>query len=171
MDALPTPEIEAAADVAVSALKKSFFLLFPSEAAGSLKNLSTAEILSLLEPETADSAARVLERMNPETAAEVIDKMDEDFFRQVMPLVDPRQATALLLRLDNDSAEMRLSKLPVSTAKELRELMTYPEGSAGSMMDPRVTLFRRDDTVEEALTRVRSHKDRRILDICLVDEE
>jgi magnesium transporter len=171
METISASEIEAAAQVAANALRKSFFLSFPNEAAGFLSSLSTSEILGLLKPETVGTAAHLLECMNPEAAAKAIDEMDEDYFRQVVPLVDPRQAASLLLRLDKDSVERRLSTLPASTVRELRELMTYPAGSAGSMMDPRVTVFRRDDTVEDALTQIRARTERRVLDISLVDEE
>ena len=64
-----------------------------------------------------------------------------------------------------------MAQLPEQVAREYRELLSYPRDTAGCLMDPRVTAFRADETVENAFKRIRSVRDRRILDICVVDDE
>jgi magnesium transporter len=60
--------------------------------------------------------------------------------------------------------------MPPRIAKELKELMSYSNEQAGSLMDPRVTTFLSETTVEDALTRLRSQK-RRVYNVFLVDED
>jgi magnesium transporter len=47
--------------------------------------------------------------------------------------------------------------------------MEYPPGTAGYLMDPRVSTFHPDDTIEEVLKRIRAIRDRRIVNINIVD--
>ncbi len=92
-------------------------------------------------------------------------------FGQLFTALDPVQAASLLARLDQETTTRRLETLPRNTATELRELMVYPPETAGHLMDPRVTTFRADEAVEDAMRRIRGHPERRILDLCLVDEK
>jgi magnesium transporter len=50
-------------------------------------------------------------------------------------------------------------------------LMDYRPDSAGSLMDPMVTTFHSDTTVEQALSRVRGLFPRRVFDVFLVDAD
>jgi magnesium transporter len=153
------------------ALIQTFFQLYPSEAARLLNNLTFEEILRLLQIIPVSRAAHVFVLLNPDVAVELIYKMDDAFFSQLFKVIDPDRGTALLSRVENEIIEKRLALLPHAIAQEFRELMTYPSDSAGNLMDPRVMRFYWDDTVEEVLTRMRAIHDRRIMDICLVDEE
>ncbi len=83
--------------------------------------------------------------------------------------MDPGVGAALLARLDPEARPSRLAALPRELAAEMEELMRYPAGSAGRLMDTAVTVFRADETAGEALDRIRSFPQRRIHDLCVVD--
>ena len=61
----------------------------------------------------------------------------------------------LLSTMDEQGREARLVVLDAALARELRDLMTYPEGSAGRLMEPRAPSFPAHLTVRRALVRLR----------------
>jgi magnesium transporter len=163
--------MSSASSKASQALVKGFFQDYPGEAAAVLDGLSGDEILRLLKNESIQTAVKVFKRLNPDVAAMLIDQMNEDLFRRLFDELDPADGVGLLSRLHKDALENRLALLPEASAREYHELLSYPPGSAGSLMDPRVTSFSMDDTVEKVLYQIRTIPDRRIMDICVVNAQ
>jgi magnesium transporter len=163
---MPVPSTAAA----TRALAQVFFDRHPTESARLLESLAEPGVRALLEAESAPRVARLLVRMNPDAAARIIEQMSDEPFVRLVTAMDPVQAAALLVRLDEKKLAHYLDLLPAEIATEYRELMTYPLDSAGRLMDPRVTVFRSDETVAAALARLRAIRDRRVLDVCVVDE-
>ncbi len=58
-----------------------------------------------------------------------------------------------------------------AVGREIRELLSYPPESAGSMMDPRVMVSTREETAQEALERLRRMRDRRVNSLYVVDRQ
>ena len=152
-------------------LVRAFFRLHPGEAARALVNTPLPEALELLETQAGDRAAQVLERMDPDRAVALVERMEEALFQRLWAAMDENVAALLLARLSPDRRSERLAVLPVRLAAEMRELMSYPSGSAGQIMDSSVSVFNADETAEEALTRIRSFPERRIHDLCVVDDD
>ncbi len=148
-----------------------FFKRYPSEAAGYLNPLPVNEVLRLLQDETASVAVRVFIHLNPDTAEKVLAGMSDLFFLELFSKLDPVQGAVILSRLDKTLIEKRLGLLPDKLAKEYRELISYPPETAGYLMDPRVTVFRPGDTIAQVLTHIRAIGNRRIIDLCVVDED
>ena len=158
-------------DIASAVLVRGFFQRYPDEAATALSELPAAEALRLLAAEPTTTAVQVFAHLNPDVAVPLIEEMEDSLFRHLFVEMDPGIAAALLARLDERERTERLKVLPRPLACELRELMTYPADSAGFLMDPRVTAFRAEESVGDALSRIRGRRERRILDLCLVDGE
>jgi len=153
------------------ALIQGFLQQYPQEAAKSIDSLPPEDAIRHLRAEPGPVAASVFLCLNPDFATELITKMEEDLFRALFTAVDPARGAALLARLDEGTIESRLALLPEQVAREYQELLAYPQDTAGHLMDPRVTAFRPDETVESVLKRIRTVRDRRVLDICVVDDE
>ncbi len=156
---------------AAKALAKGFLEQYPREAARVIDSLPIGDALRHLEEEPSPAAAQVLLCMSPDFAAELIEQTEEELFRGLFAAIDPARGAPLLARMDESAIEKKLALLPESVANEYRELLGFPRGTAGYLMDPRVTAFQPGDTVESALKRLRLLRDRRILDVCLVDDE
>ncbi len=165
------PQIPESSSATTRALVQGFFANHPVESARLLETLPKSEVRKLLESESPESVARLLTRMNPDAAVRIVSRMNKESFVRLFTTIDPIQAAALLARFEQKKLADYLALLPESIAKEYRELMTYPPDSAGRMMDPRVTVFRSDETVGVAVARLRAISDRRILDICIVDDD
>lgn len=155
---------------AAKSLIQGFFQLYPGEAARLLNTFPAQETLKYLEAEPISRAVEIFSRLNPEIAARLIEEMENGFFARLFTEIDPSLAARLLSRLETKTVESRLSLLPPSLAKELKDLMEYPPGTAGYLMDPRVTTFYPEDTIEEVLKKIRAIRDRRIVNVNIVDE-
>ena len=154
--------------VAQTALVDGLFQLYPEEAALGLDEMGPEEAVTLLESQGADVAVRVIPFLNPDLAVEVMKRMDADLFQTTFSALDPIRTAALLARLSPDEKTELLARLPTNLKQELTRLMSYPPDSAGGMMDPRVTSFRTEETVAQALDRIRMVR-RPITDLCVVD--
>ena len=152
-------------------LLQRFCQLYPGEAAGYLHNMSANQVLKLLHKQPNTIATKVFSRLHPDIASAVTEQMDDDYFIHQFSNLDPVQGAIFLSRLDKDVVKTRLALLPKNLNKEYTELMSYPLDTAGQMMDPHVASFLYRDTTGQVLDTIRKMKDRRIIDICVVDEE
>ena len=137
------------------ALTEAYIDQFPQEAMDVLEAAPVAEIVQLLRAESVERAARVLTRMSSGLAAEVLLHMKPELARRSLTAMDPGRAAILLSGLDEHSRNAQLEALDTALAQELRELMAYPEGSAGRLMEPRAASMPARLTVRQALGRLR----------------
>jgi len=154
---------------AARALMQGYFRLYPDEAAKRLDSLSSGEVLRFLHEEEPAVAAGLFLRLNPDTAAELAIPMEDALFQKIFSVIDPLKGSSLLARMDESAVSRRIELLPASLAREYRALMTWPADTAGSLMDPRTATFSAGDSVKDVLKRVRTIRDRRIMDVCIVD--
>lgn len=153
------------------ALIRAFFRLHPGEAARALGAAPVPEAIRLLEGQDSERAAQVFERMDPDRAVVLVENMKEALFRRLWAAMDENVAASILARLSPGSRTERLAVLPSRMADEMKVLMSYPPGSAGQTMDSAVTVFSVEETADDALTRIRSLPERRIFDLCVVDDD
>ena len=156
---------------ASQALIRAFFRLHPGEAARALAAAPVPEAIRLLEGQAGERAAQVFERMDPDRAVVLVENMEEALFRRLWTAMDENVAASILARLSPGSRTERLAVLSSRMADEMKVLMSYPPGSAGQIMDSAVTVFSVEETADDALTRIRSLPERRIFDLCVVDDD
>jgi magnesium transporter len=154
---------------ATRALVGEFLQRYPDEAARALSEIEEEEVLGLLERQPVWLAVQVFAQLNPDLATRLLERMDQELFRRLFAEMDLARAAILLSRLDEKARQIRLQWLDPPDAEELRELMTYPPDAAGYIMDPEVMMFRGEETVSQALSRLRRQRSQRITDLCLVD--
>jgi magnesium transporter len=77
----------------------------------------------------------------------------------------------VLAQYDAADRTRLLSTLDTQVAQELSDLLSYPESSAGRLMDPVVSPLRAGITVAEALVRLRGLRRRGLRELFVVDAE
>jgi magnesium transporter len=144
----------------VEALEDTLEGLTPSETARSLSRLSAedqSQLLTMLPAEEAAElvvdvpdaqAAGMIERLAPEDAAPIVEALPSD------------EQADLLGDVAKDTAESILDRLPPQEAEEARELLSYPEESAGGVMAREVLGYKDHWTVGDVLTDLREFADR-----------
>ncbi len=148
-----------------------FGVLYPDDVAGILEPFEpgqNAPILGNLAPQT---ASRVIARLTLHAGAEVLERLETGHAARIVESLEPNRAAALLARMGNGSASRILESVSAGARRDLERLMAYAPVSAGGLMDPRVTTFSPETTVEQALVRLRGTLPRRISDVFLVDRE
>jgi magnesium transporter len=143
--------------------------LLPDELARDLDGFPVEEIIAVLSRRPSNKAAAVIDRLQPDVAAETINRLSDEECRRLLPLADAVRTASALARLDSDRQTAVLERLDAAAARELRTLLSYPPGTAGAIMDPRVATQRGETTAEAALVRLRKLRDRRVYNIYVID--
>lgn len=101
-----------------------------------------------------DRASDLLDRMNAAEAAQILARMAGEAVPGVLSGMDPGRAASVLAQYEPAECDRILSSLPVGTAAELRDMLTYPPDSAGRLMRSRFPRFESRETVRDALDRL-----------------
>ncbi|MCS7273780.1 MAG: CBS domain-containing protein, partial [Fimbriimonadales bacterium] len=124
-----------------------------------------AEALMLMD--SAEEQARALMQMDERFASEVIDYLDpgvvDEIFEHIplekaarlLQLIPADDAAQILDELDKAKAEALLRQMAPPEAREVRELLEYPENTAGRLMVRQYVRVRPDWTVEMTLDYLR----------------
>jgi magnesium transporter len=156
---------------ALGDLAQAFLNLHPGAAGAVLEQVDPDEAAQALLPLDLRHASEVLMRMNVDAAARTLRCMDDAWARETLIAADFVQAARWLAHLDEATSQRLLAELPQQSQRNIREALEFPPGTAGRLMDPRVTTFREDTTVDEALMRIRRSKNKKITDVVLADDE
>lgn len=154
------------------ALNGEYLRHHPEEVAAFLNERSPEDTALLLaRAPTPTAAAQILERLNPRVAADVLSLLDDVLVRAMLAVTNPARAAPIIGGLDPLKRHAQLARLDVRVADRIRELLHYPAESAGALMDPRITAFGPDTTVDEALRKMRTFKEKELGSIYLMDGE
>ena len=127
--------------------------------------------MSYLRKNPLNICKEIILKLNNTSTSAVIAEMDDQFFAELFPTLDPFSGALILSRLDPEIIEKKLDLVSSKLSKEIREIITYPPESAGFIMDTKIISFYPETCVDKVLTELRSLKDRRIFSVSVVDKE
>ncbi len=148
-----------------------YLRLYPGEAARAMEKEVPEDVARVLRQEPPRTAASVLRHIQPDHSARVVEASGAEDVAELVAALDPAHAANLFARLSPESRTQLLDALPVVLAEEIEGILAFPTGTAGSLMDARVALFRPDTPVREALERIRELRDRRIADLVIAESD
>ncbi|HET7700127.1 MAG TPA: magnesium transporter [Candidatus Limnocylindria bacterium] len=154
---------------AARALNAEYLRQHPEEVARFLDDRGPGETAALLATAVPHTAAQILERLNPRVAADALLRLSPEAARLVVTAMNPARAAPIVVSLPVQERDALLGRLEPRIAAEIREILSYPSESAGALMDPRITAFTEDTTVDEALRRMRTFKEKELGAIYLQD--
>jgi magnesium transporter len=155
---------------AVRELNRRFLLDFPYEAARRLEAIPPKEIAALIAEYPPHAVVRAWAAMAPDIGRATLEHLPDTLVRHLLTEAEPATAAAVLAQCADEERERFLRALDDNVVHELRELLAYPEDSAGRLMDPGINPVRVDLTVAEAIERLRRFGRREIRDLFLVDD-
>jgi magnesium transporter len=140
----------------------------PSDFADRLERLpgDTARELFLRLPP--DNAAAVLGELEHEKAAELLQDTEAEQAAAIFELLSPNQIADLLPALPVTARETVLARLPAELSAAAQALLRYPPDCAGGIMDNRFIAVQVEDTVSQALNRLRSGAKQRTGDVTYI---
>ncbi len=155
----------------LASLARTYLRTFPGDATRRLDDAPVGEVARIVRGEPVRYAVPVMERLAPDLAAQVLAELPPDAARDLVGAMDPVQTAAILGWMDEEPRDALLARLDTGLGRDLRQMTSYPAETAARLMDPRAVGFRRGATVHQALSRLRSIRDRRIADIFLIDDD
>lgn len=133
-----------------------------------LKNDKKRIIFDLLDNET---SAEVLERVNEATRSELFDVLRKSELRKIIIELDPEDAADIVAEMEDDLSREIQRKLPPHKSAEIKKILQYSEDSAGGIMDLDVISVYENETVAEAINKIRSsHIDEDFYSVFVVDK-
>lgn len=152
IDLVPGPSQDLKLKVPYSRLR----LQHPAEIAdviGQLTPSAGAYALEVLDDET---AAQTLAELAPQHATAVLNAMDEEEAADILDEMDADDAADILADLDKEFANDLMSRMETDAAKEVRELLRYPEDTAGGLMNTDFVALTEAMTVEDVIAHLRT---------------
>lgn len=144
-------------------LKKALQEMMPADIAALLSELSEEQ------SEVSEKELTLIFRVLPkELAADVFTYLDSSLQMTLINAFSDSELRAVLDELFLDDTVDIIEEMPANVVsrilknadpakrRQINELLNYPEDSAGSIMTTEFVYFRRDDTVKEALERIRA---------------
>ena len=127
----------------------------PVDAARILETMPIEDTADFLKQVSPRLAAAVMGLMDSMTAARCLEWMRTKQAAGILANLRLEIASLLLRRSDERTKEAILGSVPREVSEPLRSVLDFPEGTAGSLMDPRVFTIFEDGYVKEALKHMR----------------
>lgn len=108
--------------------------MHPADIADILENLSQGEQMEMLHSLDKETAADTLAEVDTEDRIQLLEKLDTNEVYRLIEEMSPDVAADVLSELPSSRSAEILELFSPIDARELRELMKYPEGTAGSLM-------------------------------------
>ena len=127
----------------------------PADMANALQDLSDARRNEVAAAMSDRTLADVLEELPEHDQVEILAHLDRERAADVLERMDPDDAADLLAELPKVEQAVLLDLMEPEEAAPVRQLMTYQQGTAGSVMTSEPVILTPDATVAEALARIR----------------
>jgi magnesium transporter len=129
--------------------------LHPADLAEILSDLSRSESGRLLESLDVKTLADALEEVEPDFQASLVEAMADEKVADVLEEMAPDEAADLLAELPEDRSQELLNLMEDEEAAEVRRLLTYPDDTAGGIMNTEFVAVPPDLTAEQVLCLLR----------------
>jgi magnesium transporter len=161
----------SAISATIDMLRKDFISGFPKDAAEILERMPGEEVGELLESLDDQDTIELWEQLSPDVAARLITDLPDERASRILGNMEPSNAVLILALVSQEQRDLYLASIGGENAEDLNLMLSYPEDSAGGMMDPKVLLLRPNNTVTETLDRVRKMRRRGMRVLFVVDED
>ena len=131
-------------------------LLHPADIADIVHELSPEERAAVIGALKDEIAADTLEELHPSYQTSLLLDMPDDRASELLASMSPDDAADLLADLPDERRAHLIAMMEKDDAEDMRELLSYPEDSAGGIMTPDFAWVRLDDTAAEATEKLRT---------------
>ncbi|HEY7840816.1 MAG TPA: magnesium transporter [Gammaproteobacteria bacterium] len=152
-------------------LHQRYFAQYPAEATRCLEDMAAEEVAALFEAQAVKDTTGIWERLSPAVGARVMEIMSTEVAAAALEIMDPIRAAALLGGCSESRRDDLMKLLSPPAATEIARAMSYPQDSAGALMDTQLVYYTGSMTVMEALVRLRGQRRRGSRVIFIVDDQ
>jgi magnesium transporter len=134
-------------------------LLHPADIAELVHELSPEERAAVFDALEDDLAADTFEELHPSYQASLLLDLPDEKASEILNEMSPDDAADLLADLPDDRRQHFIAMMEKDDAADMRELLSYPEHSAGGIMTTNYAWARLDDTAYKAIERLREQEE------------
>ncbi len=149
------PVESGAAGVKLKVSHEDLAKLHPSDIAQIIQQLDQHHVHELLETMDDEAAADAIEEVSLDLQVELIGGMEPERAADILEEMDPDDAADILGDLEPEQARDLLARMEAEDAEDVRELLTYPDDTAGGLMTTDLVTVPPAVTAEEAIRLVR----------------
>lgn len=137
-------------------LVQKFFESDPVAAAHSLETMDEAQALSVLKALPASLSAQAFRHLQVSFVATLLREVPPDLFAEIVRRLDAQQGAALLTHLPDQIRRSFIDHLSEKDKRQIQELLTYPQNSAGRLMTTEFLAFHREVKIKDAVQKIRA---------------
>jgi CBS domain-containing protein/sporulation protein YlmC with PRC-barrel domain len=164
----PTPQ-ELELDIEGDRLRR----LHPADLADIISDLHATDRVALVSSLDEETAAEALEEMESDDRAALLDSLPDKVGAGILEEMAPDESADLVADLSPQRADELLALMDEEEASDVRELLAYPEDSAGGLMTTEYVGVRAGLSAQQAIAHLREkHEDAEVIYyIYAVDDE
>jgi Mg2+ transporter MgtE len=129
--------------------------MHPADIAEILNSLDHHHGEAVLAEVDVETAAEAMEEVDPELQVQLLEAMDDERAADILEEMDPDNAADLLGDMTPERADALLAAMEPKEAAEVRELLAYPEDTAGGIMTNEYPTVPPEMTAQEAIAYLR----------------
>ncbi len=129
--------------------------LHPADLASIVEQLTPRDRAGVLASLGDEAAADMLEEMEPDVQVDVLEDLEPERAADILEEMSPDDAADLVADLSTESRDEILALMEQDEAAEVRELLAYPEDSAGGLMTTEYVAVPATLTAGETIERLR----------------
>ncbi|MGI0116491.1 magnesium transporter [Zooshikella sp. RANM57] len=156
-------------NIAITRLSQQFLFDYSKEAASVLESYEPEETAQLLGEQPVPTLLRIWNFFPPHYADQLLPLLNDNAQKQLLLSMDSPDCAQTLNRLSPEDKKRCFDNLPEDYVNDLKNLLAYPERTAGQMMDPRVIRLHPESTADDALKLLRQQKHKPIRKVFVVD--
>ncbi len=141
----------------LASIKSVINELHPADIAEILDDLTLPEALMVFGCVEDENATEALPKISPETNRYLIENAPRERVIRLMNEMDMDDAAEMVAEMDDEDAAPLLADLDIQGAREVKELLAYPEKTAGRLMTRRFAVVQPNTSVALAFEYLRQN--------------
>ncbi len=150
-------------------LTYEFIKAYPEGGARILERLKSKDVASFLMEAPPKLSASVFEFMDPMTASHCLEHFGPKKSTKIVENISLDNAAILLRRMSELFRNSLLESISPTLSEPLRQVLKFPEETAGALMDPLVPTVPDDLSIEEVLRHIQKSRNKEIDVLFVVD--
>ncbi len=130
--------------------------IHPADLAQLMEDLNRDDRVEVMTALGHEDAADALAEAEPAVQSDVMQSLPSELAADILEEMSPNDATDVLTDLPRERADELINLMDADEAKEVKALLKYPEGTAGSVMTTEFIALPEALTAEETLQRLRA---------------
>lgn len=155
----------------LAVLNRTFLQSFPRDAARKLETMQPEDAADILAEQPIQILHTVWTRLAPGVADSILLRLPEEKAVALLMTLDASPCATLLGRLTPKQQAQYFEKMDPGVAREIQELLEYPDDTVGRIMDTRVIAFNEKIRVREALLQLRNQNLEELHHLYLLDDD